>query len=104
MGSRPCHPAGGLVLNPLFVLNWRNALLAGAEVLSEEDGRMRKVIGWMWCHPRLTATLAFLTFFILLNILAYRHARAMTHFVSGGPRKWRVDRLSALQKLDLVVN
>jgi alpha-beta hydrolase superfamily lysophospholipase len=65
---------------------------------------MRKLIGWLWCHPKLTATLALLTLFILLNILAYRHARAMTHFVAGGPRKWRVDRLSAYQKLDLVVN
>ena len=72
----------------LFVTIWRPWRWVGV--------RQKTAAG----RERVLSFAAPLTLFILLNILAYRHARAMTHFVSGGPKKWRVDRLSALQKLD----
>jgi uncharacterized protein len=72
---------------------------------------MRKLILWMTEHPTLTVSLLFLTAFALLNLLAYRHARTMTHFASAarGPRKaeiWhdRSEPLSLLERLRLAFN
>jgi uncharacterized protein len=45
---------------------------------------MRKVILWMAEHPTLTFSLCFFAAFVLLNFLAYRHARSMTHFAPSG--------------------
>ncbi len=47
---------------------------------------MRKLILWTAEHPTLTVSLIFLAVFLLLNLLAYRHARTMTHFAPAHPR------------------
>jgi alpha-beta hydrolase superfamily lysophospholipase len=72
---------------------------------------MRKLILWMAENPALTVSLCLLTVFLLLNLLAYRHARAMTHFVPANGRthrraEWRDGsyRLSLLEKVQLAVN
>jgi alpha-beta hydrolase superfamily lysophospholipase len=44
---------------------------------------MRKVLSWPWRRRRALG-LALLVVFVLLNVLAYRHAHGMTHFVKGG--------------------
>jgi len=72
---------------------------------------MRKLILWTAEHPTLTIGLFFLAVFLLLNLLAYRHARTMTHFVPAFPHtrlaeSWR-DRsepLSLREKVRLAVN
>jgi alpha-beta hydrolase superfamily lysophospholipase len=48
---------------------------------------MRPILAWATTHPYKTLALLALTAFALLNVLAYRHARAMTHFVPRG-RPW----------------
>src|SRR6185437_154661 len=72
---------------------------------------MRKLILWMTEHPTLTVSLFLLTAFALLNLLAYRHARTMTHFASvpRGLRKsetWhdRSHSLSLFERLRLAFN
>jgi hypothetical protein len=52
---------------------------------------MRKLILWIAEHPTLTASLCVLATFLLLNLLAFRHARAMTHYVSSGRRARKID-------------
>jgi uncharacterized protein len=41
--------------------------------------------------------------FVLLNALAYMHARAMTHFVSSGERTQRPESLTFLQKFQVLL-
>ena len=55
---------------------------------------MRKLLFWLADHPALAFGLLLLAAFVLLNLLAYRHARSMTHFVSadrkaGASESWR---------------
>jgi hypothetical protein len=42
-----------------------------------------RLLSW---SPALWTTLTLLLAFVLVNVLAYRHARAMTHFAPGGTR------------------
>jgi alpha-beta hydrolase superfamily lysophospholipase len=72
---------------------------------------MRRLIFWTAEHPTLTLSLFFLAVFLLLNLLAYRHAHSMTHFAPAYPRprkpdNWRPqgEPLSFLQKVQLAVN
>jgi pimeloyl-ACP methyl ester carboxylesterase len=71
---------------------------------------MRKLILGIAEHPALTISLCFLAAFILLNLLAYRHAWSMTHFVSSNRRtrrtvnlRERVEPLSLVERLQLAV-
>jgi alpha-beta hydrolase superfamily lysophospholipase len=55
---------------------------------------MRKLLFWLVEHPALTFSLFLLAAFVLLNLLAYRHARSMTHFTlanrgTGKSDSWR---------------
>jgi alpha-beta hydrolase superfamily lysophospholipase len=72
---------------------------------------MRKLVLWIAENPTLTVSLFLLAVFLLLNLLAYRHARAMTHFVPANGQtqqseEWRDRsyRLSLLEKVQLAVN
>ena len=72
---------------------------------------MRKLFLWVAENPALAVSLCLLAVFLLLNLLAYRHARAMTHFVAANGRTHRSEewrdrsyRLSLLEKVQLAVN
>ncbi|HEY7425730.1 MAG TPA: alpha/beta fold hydrolase [Gemmataceae bacterium] len=72
---------------------------------------MRKLILWTVEHPTLTASLCLLTVFLLLNLLAFRHAWTMTHFATAGRRAQRMENwrdrggpLSLFEKVHLAVN
>jgi alpha-beta hydrolase superfamily lysophospholipase len=58
---------------------------------------------WLWSHRRLSAALVVLAGFALLNVIAYRHAYALTHFASGGNRPPRPESLSLLQKVHVLL-
>src|SRR5262249_924272 len=55
-------------------------------------------------HPWRTLLLGLLVAFLLLNVLAYRHARAMTRFASSGTQTESIGSLSTLQKVGVVLN
>jgi uncharacterized protein len=67
---------------------------------------MRGTLSWLRSHPwrglLLTILLGFLSSLTLLNVLAYRHARAMTHFVAAGRRTGGPQSLSLSQKLAIL--
>jgi hypothetical protein len=42
------------------------------------------MVQWLRTHRKFSVALTMLTLFALLNVLAYRHAYTMTHFVRGG--------------------
>jgi uncharacterized protein len=46
-------------------------------------GKMSKLLLCMVEHPTLTVSLGLLVAFLLLNVVAYRHAWTMTHFVTA---------------------
>jgi alpha-beta hydrolase superfamily lysophospholipase len=54
-------------------------------------------------HPWRAACLSLFVVFVLLNLLAYSHARAMTHFVRGGSLTARPESLSWPQKLRVLL-
>jgi uncharacterized protein len=57
------------------------------------SGKMRTLILEIADQPALTIGLGLLAAFVLLNLLAYRHAWSMTHFVSANRRTRRTDNL-----------
>jgi uncharacterized protein len=60
---------------------------------------MRKVLVWMRARPLATLGLVLLAVLVLLNLLAYRHAHAMTHYVPNGkPWKGRAESMSLMGK------
>jgi alpha-beta hydrolase superfamily lysophospholipase len=72
---------------------------------------MRKALRWVCRRPLRAAGVALLTGFVLLNVLSYRHARAMTTFTPDGwertaPGTWqgRPSKLSLSAKAGLLVN
>jgi uncharacterized protein len=69
---------------------------------------MRKLCLEIAEHPALTISLCLLAAFVLLNLLAYRHAWSMTHFVSANRRtrrtvnlRERAESLSLVERLQL---
>lgn len=70
---------------------------------------MRKLILSILEHPGLTIGLCMLAAFLLLNVLAYRHAWSMTHFVSANRGTRRTAKLrersslSFLERMQLAV-
>ncbi len=54
-------------------------------------------------RPKRTAALALGLAFVLLNVVAYRHAWSMTHFTRGGTKTLGVERLSALGKVAVLL-
>lgn len=53
---------------------------------------MRMIASWVGTHRTLSVVLVLLALFLLVNILAYRHAYTMTHFVRGLPKAEPDDR------------
>lgn len=71
---------------------------------------MRKLILVIAEHPVLTISLCIFAAFVLLNLLAYRHAWSMTHFVAANRLtrrsfnlRERAESLSFVEKLQLAV-
>lgn len=70
---------------------------------------MRMIVTWIGTHRKLSVVLVLLAIFLFVNVLAYRHAYAMTHFVRGGrPKATPDDRphpegMSAWQKLGVLL-
>jgi alpha-beta hydrolase superfamily lysophospholipase len=60
---------------------------------------IRKALRWVWAHRKRSALLFLLLLFVLLNVLAYVHARAMTHYAEAGDRTDRPEGLSFLGKV-----
>jgi len=60
---------------------------------------LRKGFRWARMHPKRSIAFLLLTLFVFLNVLAYRHAHAMTHFADGGSRPSGPESLSLLGKL-----
>lgn len=74
-------------------------------------GKMRKLILVMAEHPTLTISLCIFVAFVLLNLLAYRHAWSMTHFVTANrltrrtvDLRERAKSLSFVERVQLAVN
>lgn len=63
----------------------------------------RRCLRWMWLHRKLTASLVLTALFLGLNVIAYNHAHAMTHFREGGPRTGNPETLSLLQKAKVLL-
>jgi alpha-beta hydrolase superfamily lysophospholipase len=63
---------------------------------------MRKLILSILEHPALTISLCMLAAFLLLNVLAYRHAWSMTHFVSANRDTRRTAKLRERSSLSLL--
>jgi alpha-beta hydrolase superfamily lysophospholipase len=62
----------------------------------------KKRLHWLRSHPKTALGFVLLTVFMLLNVLAYRHAWAMTHFVPEGARTERPEQLSFMKKLTVL--
>lgn len=55
-------------------------------------------LSWIWRHRKLSLGVALLTAFLFLNVVAFLHARAMTHFTTGGARTGNPETLSVWGK------
>lgn len=62
-----------------------------------------RLLRWIRRHKCLTAFLFLLFAFLLVNVLAYRHARSMTHFVADGVRPANPEALSRFEKLKVLL-
>src|SRR6516225_11104425 len=58
--------------------------------------RVRAICRWMRAHRKSSAAIAVLLGFVLLNVWAFRHAWAMTHYSSGGKSTIRPEEMSML--------
>ena len=58
----------------------------------------RKTFRWLRSHRKTTLGLLLLFAFVILNVVAYLHAWAMTHFAPEGTRTLKPESLSVLQK------
>jgi alpha-beta hydrolase superfamily lysophospholipase len=57
----------------------------------------------MWHHRKLTGAGLLLVVSLLLNVIAFLHARAMTHYVPGGTRPARPESLTVLEKAGVLL-
>ena len=58
--------------------------------------RLHAVYGWLRSHRKTSAAITIFLGFVLLNVWAFRHAWAMTHFSSGGKSTIRPEEMSML--------
>jgi pimeloyl-ACP methyl ester carboxylesterase len=56
-------------------------------------------MSWIAAHPWLVSASSLLGVFLLLNVLAYRHARAMTHILPAGGWRRKPELLTRLEKV-----
>jgi alpha-beta hydrolase superfamily lysophospholipase len=64
---------------------------------------MGRTMAWIASHPKLALGLLFLAFFVALNLLAYRHAWSMTHFIPVGGWKRKPETLTRLEKVRALI-
>jgi len=62
----------------------------------------KRCLRWLWRHRKLSLGLVVLGGLILLNLVAYMHAHAMTHFTPAGSRTQNPEELSRWQKVKVV--
>lgn len=59
----------------------------------------KKRFHWLRSHPKTALCVFLFALFALVNVMAYRHAWAMTHFVTDGARPEQPEQLSFVKKL-----
>jgi len=64
---------------------------------------LKKSLRWMWQHRKLTVSVFLAAALILINIVAYNHAYAMTHFRDGGAKTGNPETLSFAEKMHALV-
>lgn len=64
---------------------------------------LKKSFRWMWQHRKLTIAMMLAALLLALNLVAYNHAWAMTHFRDGGSKTSNPEDLSILQKANVLV-
>lgn len=64
---------------------------------------VRRCLRWLRTRWKRVLVFSLLVLFVLVNVLAYLHARAMTHFVQGGNRTAIPEKLSVLQKCGVLL-
>ncbi len=64
---------------------------------------MGKTMAWIASHPALAGGLCLGAAFVVLNVLAYRHAWAMTHFIPAGGWKRKPEALTRLEKVRALI-
>jgi alpha-beta hydrolase superfamily lysophospholipase len=62
-----------------------------------------RVVRWCRTHPKLVFALTLIGLVAALNVVAYLHARALTHFARGGHRTERPEALSLWGKLKVAL-
>ena len=65
-------------------------------------GRFRSLAAIIRNRPRLSLSIAFTALLLLLNLWAYRHAWAMTHYTGSGDFSVRPEKLSPLGKMQVL--
>src|ERR1700730_18387795 len=63
----------------------------------------RPILDWIRSRRKRCVFLSLLVAFVLLNVLAYVHARAMTHFDSGAVRTTNPESLTYSQKAKVLL-
>ncbi len=63
---------------------------------------VRKSLRWVWAHRKRSALLFVLLLLVAVNVLAYVHAHAMTHYVESGNRTASPERLSFLDRVGIL--
>ncbi len=63
----------------------------------------KRCLRWIWRHRKLSLGLCLLVGLILLNLVAYMHAHAMTHFTVSGNRTQNPEDLSTWQKVKVLL-
>jgi alpha-beta hydrolase superfamily lysophospholipase len=64
----------------------------------------KRCLRWIWRHRKFSLALCLLSGLILVNLVAYMHAHAMTHFTPSGSRTQNPEALSTWQKIKVVVS
>lgn len=62
----------------------------------------KKCLHWMWHHRKLSLCLVIALLLAALNLVAFNHTHAMTHFREGGSRTGKPETLSIFQKLKVL--
>jgi alpha-beta hydrolase superfamily lysophospholipase len=63
---------------------------------------LRKAFRWFWSHRKTSLGLFLLIALVLLNLVAYLHAHAMTHYAVSGTGTDKPESLSALAKIKVL--
>ena len=64
---------------------------------------VKNLCRWVWSHRKTSLFLILFMSFVLLNVLAFMHARAMTCFAPTGKGTARPESLSTLEKVKVLL-